>query len=223
MNLIDLLFPLKCPLCNENVSRNEKNFPLCVKCQDLQEQEEYVIKGNTLDCLPQNTQFFCAYKYNGKLREAVLKYKFGKELWMAQGFAELMVKNIRKCGGFEGIDIIAFVPVNEKRLAERGYDQTYEIAKKISQIVKIPLINCLKKDDHFGDNASEKKDRFKRITEKKYYFTGSFESINGKSVLLLDDILTTGSTLAECTSLLLKNGAKNVSAAVLASGRKDIL
>ena len=223
MNLIDLIFPMKCPLCNKNVSHKENSFPLCVKCQNLLKQEEYVLSDNTLECLPPKTRFYCVYKYNGNFREAVLKYKFGKEIWMAKAFAAMLVKNIGKSGGFKGIDVITFVPVNDKRLAERGYDQTYEIAKEISRNVKIPLVKCLKKDKFFGDNASEKKDRYKRITEKKYYFTGDSDEINGKNVLLLDDILTTGSTLAECIRLLFENGAQNVSAAVLASGRKDIL
>lgn len=223
MKLIDLLFPLKCPLCNKTVSKKEKSFPLCVKCQNLQGLEEYVNSGNTLECLPPDTQLFCVYKYNGILREAVIKYKFSGEIWMAKSFAAMIVKNMEKCGGFEGIDVITYVPVNDKRLAERGYDQTCEIAKEISDNKKIPLVRCLKKDDAFGDNASEKKDRYKRVTEKKYYFTGDVCEIYGKNVLLLDDILTTGSTLAECTRLLLEKGASSVKAAVLASGRKDIL
>ena len=223
MKLIDLIFPLKCPLCGQAVSKYEKNYPLCVKCQNLQEKEECVNSGNTLECLPPGTQLYCAYRYNGALREAVLKYKFNKEIWMAKSFAAMLIKSVEKNGGFSGINAISFVPVSDRRIAERGYDQVYEIAKEISEIKKIPLVRCLKKDDAFGDNASEKKDRYKRITEKKYYFTGKICEIRYKNVLLLDDIITTGATLAECTRLLLENEANSVKISVLASGRKDIL
>lgn len=223
MKIIDLIFPVKCPLCNKCVSEKESTFPLCKECQQLQEKEEYVIENNVLEFLPRNTKLYCVYKYNGILRDSVLKYKFGGEIWKAKPFAAMIIKNIEKTAGFEGIDIITYVPVNKKRLAKRGFDQTLEIAKEISKRKKIPLAKCFEKDDSFGDNASENKDRYKRVTEKKYSFVGNASKIYRKNVLLIDDILTTGATLSECTELLLRKGAESIMAAVLASGRKDIL
>ena len=86
----------------------------------------------------------------------------------------------------------------------------------------MPIIQCLVKNDTYGDNAAEHKDRIQRISENRYVFSGKENSLIGKNILLLDDVITTGSTIRECTSLLIKNGAKNVYAAVLASGRRDI-
>lgn len=221
MKLIDFIFPPRCPLCGTVTTEKDKTFPLCENCFDLQEKEKFDKITDVADYLPQNKDFYCAYKYNGFLRKAVIKYKFEGEIWMARPFSVFIIKAIEVYGGFEDIDYLTYVPVSKKRLAERGYDQTFEIVKEISKCKGIPVIKCLLKDNKMGDNASGNKNRHTRVSEKRYFFIGNKSEIKNKNVLLIDDILTTGSTIVECTELLLENGAKSVSAAVLASGRKD--
>lgn len=221
MNLLDLFFSHRCPLCRKVTFEKERGFPLCKCCFDLQKSEKFGKINNVGDYLVQNKALYCSYMYTGPLRDAIIKFKFNGEIWMAQPFADIMVNDIKDNGGFDDVDFITFVPVNDKRYCQRGYDQAKEIANLISKKSEIPLISCLKKDNSAKDNALEKKNRFNRVTEKRYSFiTGN--DIKDKNLLLIDDILTTGSTIAECTELLLKNGAATVSAAVLASGRRDL-
>ena len=221
MKLIDLIYPPRCPLCGNVTTEKDKTFPLCERCFDLQKKEKFDKITDATDYLPQNKAFYCAYKYNGLLRDAVIKYKFNGEIWMAKPFSIFIINAVEKCGGFESVDYLTYVPVSQIRLAERGYDQTFEIVKEISKSKGIPILKCLLKDNNNGDNASEKKNRHNRVSEKGYFFIGKKNEIKNKNILLVDDILTTGATIMECTELLLENGAKTVSSAVLASGRKD--
>ena len=213
MKLIDLLYPKRCPLCGEVTSEKIECHPLCEKCNIKQKENRINYSSDG---------FFCVYKYNGKLRDAVLKYKYEGEIWLAEPFACMIINYIEQNYGFDSFDILAFVPVNDKRLSTRGYDQVYEIAKIISKKKKIRVEKFLKKKENYGDNAVDRKDRRQRISEDKYYFAGDKNLIYNKRVLLLDDIVTTGATLRDCKALLIENGARNVCTAVIASGRKDL-
>ena len=213
MKLIDLLYPKRCPLCGEVTSEKIYGYPLCEKCNAKQKENIITYSGEG---------FFCVYKYNGKLRDAVIKYKFEGEIWLAEPFACMIINYIEQNSGFDSFDILTFVPVSEKRISTRGYDQVYEIAKIISKKKGIQVAKFLKKNENYGDSAVDRKDRRQRLSEDKYYFAGDTNLIYNKRVLLLDDIVTTGATLKDCMALLIENGARNVCTAVIASGRKDL-
>ena len=72
MKLIDFIFPPRCPLCGTVTTEKDKTFPLCENCFDLQEKEKFDKITDVADYLPQNKDFYCAFKYNGFLRKAVL-------------------------------------------------------------------------------------------------------------------------------------------------------
>ena len=206
MRILDLLYPPLCPLCGRTLRRSLDTFPLCEACA----AELQSIKGNGLcepqEVLPDNVGLYYAYRYTGLLREAVLRYKYKGALWMAEPFAELFHKRMLESGGYDQFDLAAYVPVSGRSLAVRGYDQTLEIVKK----------------DAAGDNAADRKNRSERNQEDRYGYTGSPAALRNRSILLIDDILTTGATLRECTRILLRQGAGCVFAAVFATGRRDL-
>lgn len=220
--ILDFLYPPLCPLCGSKIFRADRTFPLCEDCE--KEAAHLRIQGccNPEASLPDIVALSCAYRYEGKLREAVLRYKFKGESWMAEPFAELLHRHLRECAGFEAPEAMTYVPVSNKRLAARGYDQTLEIVRKLQQKRGIPSVRSFSKKETAGDSAAGRKNRRERNETQKYVYTGRPSEIRDRSVLLIDDILTTGATLRECTRLLLDHGAGCVYAAVLASGRKDI-
>ena len=222
MKLLELIFPYKCPFCGKLISDKDANQNKCEECAIKLKKNKFEFCNNTYDFLPNNKALYCVYRYNGMLRDAVIRYKFKDEIWLAKPFARMLIEYIEQYCDFKLFDVIVCVPVSAKRLKNRGYDQSFEIAKFISREKKIPIVSCLLKVDAFGDNAAEHKDRNQRISESRYNFKGSATSINSKNVLLLDDVITTGSTIRDCTDILIENGAKSVYAAVLASGRRDI-
>lgn len=220
MRILDILYPPICPLCGRYLNYKSKS-PVCGKCSA--ETETMRVKSPDVSAvLPSCRRFMCVFSYTGLVRDALLQYKFQGEIWMAKPFAALIHRKITENGGYTDYDILAYVPVSAKRLRIRGYDQTLEMLKYISKDSGIPYFNLLSKKASAGDNALEKKNRSKRTEENRYELRGDKEDIKNKRILLVDDILTTGSTLRECTDILLKNGAASVSCVVLATGRRDI-
>lgn len=220
MRILDIIYPPVCPLCGRYVNP-KSTYPLCVKCSD--DTGELRVKYSDVSAvLPSCKNFTCVFNYTGVVRDAILKYKFQGDIWMAKPFANLMYMQIEENGGFGEYDIFAYVPVSVKSFKSRGYDQTLEMLKYISKKSGIRYINVLSKKTSAGDNALERKNRIKRTEECRYEFKGNKEDVRDKHILLFDDILTTGSTLRECTDILLGSGAASVSCTVLATGRRDI-
>lgn len=222
MTILDLFYPMECPLCGTPVRKREKSYPFCIKCEA--EYAELSIRGTPdfHDVLPENTELYCACTYSGVFREAVIRYKFQEEIWLADPFAELLHRRIDACGGYQFCDIITYVPISGQRMTGRGYDQTFEIVKGLHKRSCLPAVNSFLRKDDREDMATSKKNRSERSAQSRYTYIGNEQEIKEQSILLVDDILTTGSTLRECTTLLLSHGALCVKAAVLASGRKDI-
>ena len=221
MHILDLLYPPKCPLCGRAVKQQPRE-PVCTDCAAEERRLRNSCAAECHDVLPQTLDLFCAYHYTEPLRSAILSYKFQGEIWMAEPFAELLHRRLMESGVYRFCDIMTYVPVSSRSLAHRGYDQTLELVRCLGRKNGLPYQNCLVKRDGAGDAAAEHQNRYERSSKSRYAYGNTGDKIKDRRVLLIDDILTTGSTLRECTRLLLSHGANFVSAAVLASGRRDI-
>ena len=222
INILDLLFPNKCMMCDVKINNTNKFYSLCDKC--IEKINIYRIKyeEKVPEFLKNINEFYCLFEYRDEIRDIILNYKFNGEIWRGKYFARLLYDYMERHSAFDYIDMITYVPVNDKSMARRGYDQVYEISAEISKISKILLVDCFKKNDKIKDNAAENKSRIDRLNEKKYTLLNNIDTIKGKNILLIDDVLTTGATINECVKLLNENGAKNIYVAILATGRKDI-
>jgi len=110
----------------------------------------------------------------------------------------------------EQIDLIIPVPLHRIKYTERGYNQSFYIAREISRLAKIPLETSIIKrikntESQTRLNHSERKENVKDA----FKFCGK-KSLEGKNILLIDDIITTGSTIIECGKVLKENGAGKI-------------
>ena len=133
---------------------------------------------------------------------AMYTYKFRKRIYISDFFAKRISLAVKY--SFHGIrfDGICYVPLSGKSLRKRGFNQSREIAYRMSEILGIPLIEeqCV-----FPSPELPKNKRFENV--KGVYYPK--KPCHG-TVLLVDDIKTTGATLDECTKQLLKSGADAV-------------
>jgi ComF family protein len=115
-------------------------------------------------------------------------------------------------------DFLVSVPLTKKKLKRRGFNQSEEIAREISNYLNIPLItNCLiKTRETFPQVELSEKERAEN--PKGAYIVKDKEKIRGKRVLLIDDVYTTGSTMEECSRILREAGTKEVWGVVIARG-----
>lgn len=206
------LFPPKCLLCRKVLSGGEMD--LCRGCRV--EAPEYPIGKRKLQFLD---SFAAVWYYEGNVRKSLLRYKFGGKRSYAAGYGRLLAMQAQKSQQ-QGFDLITWVPTSSLRRLRRGYDQVELLAKAVEKETGIPAVELLKKIRNNRPQSRITGDAQRRANVLGVYRVIRPEHIAGKRILLLDDILTTGSTAGECARVLLTAGAKEVHCAVIAAARK---
>lgn len=223
--IISSIYPKKCVCCGEII--DEDKF-LCDLCD--QKIERMNIEQFCLDCGCETDECCCkyniyrfsgvvsAFKNSGIAQKAYYSYKFSKKEHYSTFFAEEICKTVKNIYKDVDFDLICYVPSFRKY----DYNHCAYIARKISQQLNLPLhsalLSCVKKCKK--QHKSTIKERISNV-ENKY---SSNYRIDNATVLLIDDIKTTGSTLDECAKILLYAGAKNVyCATVLGSAAKKAI
>jgi len=209
---LDLLFPKFCFLCGRESSY------LCEDCQSIIEvlQSHQNSSGKYLQDL------YWATPYEGNLIKKLIynfKYEpFIKEL--SQSFSLLIINHfqlIEKHPDFSDFLLIP-VPLHKKKLRWRGFNQAEEITKELSGLLEIPWIrDCLVKIKETPPQIElSEKAREKNIL--RAFLVKDKGLIQGRKILLVDDIYTTGSTMEECARVLKEAGVKEIIGVVIARG-----
>lgn len=214
----NIIYPPKCGICG----KIDKEY-ICKKCQKKLETEAIWQKEEI-----QNPYiFFCElnsiFQYQGTIREKIIDYKFNEKSYLYKTFVNFILKNKKLYKNIKAYDIIIPVPISKKRKRERGYNQSLLIAKEICKQInknqenkKIRMITkCLYKTKNTIEQSKlNKEDREKNIIG--VYEIENIHKISDKKVLLLDDIITTGSTANECAKMLLTAKPKKIGVLTIA-------
>ncbi|MCL5037356.1 MAG: ComF family protein [Chloroflexi bacterium] len=221
--LLEILFPTRCAGCSD--------FKPEIFCDDCINSLEPVpghgciicgrpqAEGICYDCKRQAPFFHRAdsvYIYCGAIRNALLAWKYRSVESLGPVMTALLIEGVKKNEiSLAGIDLILPVPLHEKRVKERGFNQAEVLAAAVSEEFKIPIkTNHLKRVR--ATALQSKLNKEQRINNVRGAFSLLWAGkLRGKSVLLVDDIMTTGSTLNECARLLRNAGARQVSALTL--------
>ena len=207
--LLDLLFPPKCMLCHEIMSSSERK--ICPRCASelpvLSAKEQKQSFNHVSLC---SSLFY----YEGSVRESLLRYKFKGLQYYASEYARLMAENIPA----EALDcdVISFTPLSRRRLRRRGYDQARLLAEELAAITGKECRPTLRKVRDVAPQSGTGGLEERRANISNAYRIRKDADINGKTVLLADDIVTTGSTLSECAGVLVRAGAADVKAVTVA-------
>lgn len=206
--LLDLIYPPKCVFCGRLLRSGETD--LCGKCRhSLPDFDGSVKRGKFYrQCWP-------VYTYEGAVVESIHRFKFSGMQQYAAAYGRLIAAMLLRCR--VEFDVLTWVPISAKRLRKRGYDQSRLIAATVAGELKVPCVRTLEK---YRDNKpqSRQKDAASRHSNVlNAYRSVHPENFAGKRVLLIDDIITTGATLSECSKVLKIAGAGEVECAVLAA------
>lgn len=216
MKLIDafltFLFPPKCVLCRSLLSRDETD--LCRTCRT--ELAEFS-SGRKLTFVKEWTVL---WHYDGHVRSSLLRYKFSNARSYSEFYGRMIaMRLLREDISF---DILTWVPISAQRRWKRGYDQVQLIAEAVGRELNTKPCRTLKKIRNNPAQSTITGQAQRKANVMGVYKAVSPETIAGKRVLLLDDIVTTGSTVSECARVLLTAGAKEViCAAVAASSHQE--
>ncbi len=159
--------------------------------------------------------FTAVYYYQGQLKKSLLRYKFMNESTLCHAYSEAMAKRISGIYSDISFDGICYVPMTKHDERIRGYNQSELLAKGIAGRLNIPLIHCLEKTKETEaqkDLTAEER----QLNVKDCFRVREECSLSGKTLILCDDIKTTGATLRECSDALMKAGAKDVYSICLA-------
>lgn len=145
--------------------------------------------------------------YGGILKSLILKFKYESNYNVGYLLANFLIEIIRESE--IDIDIICYIPMIRKDERKRGFNQCKLIANEIGYNLNIPVSNCIKKVKHTKEQKKlTKEERIKNLIGA--FEVTSNEDIKNKRVLLIDDVMTTGATIGECTKILKKSGVKEI-------------
>ena len=213
MSILDLLFPPKCILCGRVLERGETD--LCRACRV--DSPECPVSKNKLPFLD---SWVAVWYYEGPVRKSLLRYKFRGNRACAAGYGRLLAMKLLQEHP-EGFDAVTWVPISPRRKLQRGFDQVEELALYVGKELGIKPVRLLKKVRHNKPQSGISEQAQRRANVLGVYEATDPLLIEGKRILLLDDIVTTGSTAGEAARVLLTAGAKEVHFAAVAAARRD--
>ena len=200
--ILHCFFPVRCPYCDELIT------PHLTACEQCEKEIQAVNIFNRTD----NMCCISPFYYNGIYKKAILDLKFKNRSDYAKTLSLSMTNALKQYFDFSEFDYITCVPPSKNSYHKRGYNQAELLAKGLSLYTEIPFEHLLVKikDTKVQHTISDAQERKQNIKNAFAVITQYSDKIQDKTILLVDDILTTGATLEECGKELYKNKAKNV-------------
>ncbi len=234
-NLIDIIYPPRCHICRDflpgDLSENKSIFfcqacsadftkitsPLCTVCSAPldRSQEDHLCE----DCLrkrPYYEKIYACYLYDGAIMDAIHQFKYGSKSFLAESlgllFAQFVENWIQRADDLLTIP----VPLHPKRLRERCFNQSLLLARIIATKMdsELDFLSLRRVKYTMPQTGLGKKERQKNV--RHAFQVIKPDAVDGRTVLLVDDVATTGNTLNECARTLRKSGCRNVYGLVLA-------
>jgi ComF family protein len=199
-SFLNLIFPPQCEVCHR---KSEETL-----CHDCFAQVKFMKPQMGINS---------AAAYEGVVKTALHRFKFQNRKRLAQPLGIMLVNYLCQLPGFkiEAIDCIVPVPLHQRRQRARGFNQVELLAEVVGRYFEKPVVPAIARirDTHPQFDLP----REQRISNVKGVFKATNPSaLAGRTVLLLDDIYTTGSTVAECSQAIRRAGAKKIEVLTLA-------
>ena len=205
-----------CPSCTATLTDDPHRT--CPRCCSSIGEFTHTEKGCP-QCRDERLQFDGSFRlgeYDGALRDLVLRMKSGAGEMLAECVGRLWAQRAEARFRAVGADVVIPVPLHWRRRWQRGYNQSEALSEAIAERLKLPhQPRWLKRIRHTPHQTAVS------ATERRENLRGAFRvsrgsNLKGKSVLLVDDVLTTGSTASEVAKAMKGAGAVRVFVAVLA-------
>ena len=222
--IASLFYPPNCGACGAAISNSEH---LCSSCHDKAQRilppfcakcsEPFAgaieSEFTCANCAHRKLEFdaaISAYRSRSVVRFVILRFKYGRQLylrhpiagWMAEAMVDARLRN-------RAFDLIVPVPLHPARLRERGFNQAHVLATMLAQKIGVPVCRVLERIRYTTtQTAFDRSDRVENL--RNAFRLRKKMAVRELRVLLVDDILTTGSTLSECARVLREAGARSV-------------
>ncbi len=206
--LLNLLFPPHCPLCGK-IQDEVGVCPLCQQTAPWIGEDVAPATGEFFDSC------YAPLWYTGLAKTSFHRYKFSNRKEYHKFYAKWMVQSIE--GRHDhSFDCVTWAPLHRWRLRRRGYDQSKLLAHEIAKELELPVVSLLIKCRNTSPQSTLHDVAERRANSMGAYRMAKGVTVSNLRVLLVDDVLTTGSTLSECARILRTHGATSVDCVALA-------
>ncbi len=201
------IFPPRCPYCSKLLRYDMTECLLCRAQFPKQPRIELTPTGEI--CISPLT-------YDAKVRKAILDYKFHGKTFNAESLSAAMAAAVKRVYYKDmSFEVITCVPMSKDRRKRRGYNQSELIARNVAKLLDKPFEELMYRDS--GAEQQHNLNAYERINNRDMtYHVIDPEKIKGKKILIIDDVMTTGATLSNCSKILKEQGAERVLCAVAA-------
>ncbi len=228
--ILDLVFPKKCMVCKEIFDFNETSIGVCDDCIKIfkaptgttckqcgkETEQEYCdicTKYLSGKLYKDNTFYFTKnypiFIYNDSTKISIFELKYSKNLSVLKGFEKIINQRLKDLD-FSKIDLIIPVPMYIKKERKRGFNQAKLFAKLVSNLTKINYNDKALIRHRKTTVQSDKTLSMRYANLENCFSVTDKNSIKNKTILLIDDIYTSGSTINMCAKTLIENGANEV-------------
>ena len=225
LDFFNLIYPAYCYACVEDLEKNEN--VICTNCRMTlprlkieQDENNEMAKRFWGKVKVENAFAYYKFEKKGKVQKLLHHLKYEGKTEIGEMAGHWLANEIKDDGIEIGAEIIIPIPLHKSKLRSRGYNQSDSFAKGLSEKMNIPWSDKILKK-HIATSTQTKKNRYERFKNVEDVFTiTNNELIQDKHILLVDDVITTGSTFESAIKTLLENGASKVSIAAIASANK---
>ncbi|MBR1786812.1 MAG: ComF family protein [Paludibacteraceae bacterium] len=205
--LMDLFYPPLCYACGKYIE-NQENI-LCEECKKaLPRTEHYKFRNNKVEMLfwdiskLQRGGAFCFYEHGSDFRRLIHLAKYYGRPQIGEYLGSLAAEEYQKNGFFDGVDLLVPVPLHPKRQRQRGYNQAEHICKGISKITGIPVDTTHLVRTKNNESQTHKTTEQRRLNTENIFQVRQPQAWRHKHIMLIDDVITTGSTIHACIKVI---------------------
>ena len=206
-SLLNLVFPRLCVCCGGSLMEGEENICLtCLYTLPRLGKQDYTL-GRVMDIFLGRVKLekafsWCMFEKQTSVQNILHHIKYKDKDYLARQMGEIMAREMPDF--FADIDAIVPVPLHPKKQKIRGYNQSEQIALGVQKVVGLPVFERLLRRTRFSETQTHKnkEDRWQNV--QGLFLLEENEGFEGKHILLIDDVLTTGSTAIACLKQLQK-------------------
>ena len=226
-DILDFVYPQHCAICKKHLRREEKDVcevcwnslvtlpkPFCPYCRSFYEPGDTkcsfcesagrIIEDHKIALVRSLGRFDDYYK------ELIHRFKYGKKIPLGRRLAQGLGETINGDSNFLESDFLIPVPLHKSRHRERGFNQSEIVAEEVSKITGLSVLkNALKRKKNTKDQTNLSPQQREENVRGAFVVTQP-DMINGKNIILVDDVITTGATLSECARMLKQAGAEKI-------------
>jgi ComF family protein len=220
-NFFTLLYPESCPICSKALLAGEKI--ICTFClYKLPKTNFHLSEQNPIHDLfigridIKHSGAYLNFRKGGGVQQLIHEFKYKSRVEIGRFLGECYGIDLMEAPWIKTVDCVIPIPLHEKKLKKRGFNQSEEFASGIAKILEIPMRLDVLERATFSETQT-KKSKYQRWENVK----GVFEIKNpdlftGNHVLLVDDVITTGATMEAATQCLIEDAGAQVSVAAMA-------